>query len=83
MTTTPAGASPVDLSLGLETERAQAKRTADVYILLLRFGGDHWGTSGCFRSLAEAQIAANTEHKHPWRIVVARDLPIEVADNEA
>jgi hypothetical protein len=72
----------------LEAETAPASRTAELFVLLVRYGGNYWASHSSHPTKEKAAAAATHQAAYlsggeAWRIVRVRDLPLHVAPGEA
>ena len=71
----------------VEAETVRALKTADFYVLMVRYGPDYWAAHTTHRDLETATRQADSVNPgkghDDWRIVRVAGLPIHVAAGEA
>lgn len=71
----------------IQSVAVPALRTADFFVLMVRYGPDYWAAHSTHRSaeLAASQASScRLEDGHEaWRIVLVNGLPVSVADGES
>ena len=68
----------------MKSEKMPHSTEYDRYILLQRYGGDHWTAMGAYKTMAEAEEAVANYSKDVtcWRIVKVYGLPAKVPEGE-
>lgn len=68
----------------IEVKHVKPTRKTTRYVLMCRFGDDHWGATSTHDTALEAQGAAKGGMIgiHSWRVIEVTGLPIEVAGGE-
>lgn len=70
----------------IEAETVKAPTTADFYIVMVRYGDDYWAAHSTHRLLDDARKTASgcdpANGQEDWRIVLAKGLPVRVANGQ-
>lgn len=68
----------------IEAMHVAPKTTTEVFVVMNRYGNDHWGACSTWKTLDDAQRSVGvSDTVQAWKIVKVSGLPVDVHAGEA